>query len=150
MPSRTPIARGTNSTPAAASCLRLTRMRGSLEAAILGSALRPIGEPKVSTCDQTCHRSGKIIRPAGPSMSNGICGPGSPDSSTRRSAASSSAMSAPELPAPTTRTSPSGSSRGLRYALECSCVTRASTLPANSGTRGSWNGPVAITTLAAS
>ena len=40
--------------------------------------------------------------------------------------------------------------RGLRYSLECIWVIRGSSSSAKSGTCGSWNGPVAITTLSAS
>ena len=60
-------------------------------------------------------------------------------------AVSSSAIWKPVLPPPTTRTRPSGTLAGFRYSALWSCGT----VTANSGTRGTWNGPVATITWSA-
>ena len=50
----------------------------------------------------------------------------------------SRAISAPELPAPTTRTPPSWSCDGFRYSLEWNCAMAGSRSAANTGIRGAW------------
>ena len=55
-----------------------------------------------------------------------------------------------ELPAPTSSTSPSWSWPALRYAAECSWRMPGSRSPANGGTRGRCQLPIATTTLSAS
>ncbi len=55
----------------------------------------------------------------------------------------------PEVPAPTTSTSPSGMSAGLRYWELCSWRMPASSPAAASGSRGSALAPVATMTLRA-
>ena len=54
------------------------------------------------------------------------------------SEAASRATSAPEFPAPTTRTPPSRSCDGLKYWLEWSCTILGSSSAAKSGTLGIW------------
>ncbi len=51
---------------------------------------------------------------------------------------SSTAISAPELPAPTMSTLPGLSWAGLRYALECSWTMPASSSAAKDGVFGRW------------
>ena len=67
----------------------------------------------------------------------------SPESQVRWPPATSSAMSAPELPGPTTRTPPSRSCDGLRYSLECSCTMRGSSSGAKAGIRAAGRRPEA-------
>ena len=56
------------------------------------------------------------------SMRNGTWPGCRPDSHVRCDRATSIAMSAPELPAPTSSTSPGCSWLGFLYSLECSCT----------------------------
>src|SRR4029079_8798562 len=70
--------------------------------------------------------------------------------STCREADSSRAIWHPELPAPTTRTSPRGRRSGRWYHALWICVTSGSSDSPIDGTNGVWNGPVATTTCFAS
>ncbi len=81
---------------------------------------------------------------------NGIWPDGLPEIHVAWVRATSSAISAPELPTPTTRTFPSCSCPGFLYKNECSCTTLPSSSPANAGMLGVWFAPVATTTLSAS
>ena len=107
----------TRSTPAAARSLGLTRMQRL--AVPRGPSAAPCGRSAcriVSTCvARRTTAAGRRSRARRPSMSNGICA-GVPARTARSMArrATSSAMSAPELPAPTTSTAPSRSCDGLR------------------------------------
>ena len=64
--------------------------------------------------------------------------------------ATSSAISAPEFPAPAMRTPPSRSCDGLRYSRECSWTMPGSSPCAHAGTRPRWNVAIATTTFSAS
>ena len=69
-----------------------------------------------------------------------------PDSHTWCDRATSRAMSAPELPAPTRSTSPGRSWPGFRYSLECNCTMPGSSACAKAGTQPAWYMAMATTT----
>jgi hypothetical protein len=83
-------------------------------------------------------------------MRNGTWPVSRPESQVGWLRTTSRAISAPELPAPTTRTPPSRSWEGLRYSLECSWMMVGSTAGANTGRRGLCQLDIATTTLSAS
>ncbi len=101
--------------PAAAMSRGLIRMSGPPREMIFGRAFRPIGVFTVSTrwkTNRSTRRSNRS-RDAMPSMRNGRWPGSRPDIHVGWSLADSRAISAPELPAPTTRTPPSRNWDGL-------------------------------------
>ena len=111
----TPTVFGTRSMPAATICFGLTRTSMSPWDASFAFALRPIGVRSVRTWSPT----NLMIRNATfwathVSMLTGTCPRSGPESHVGCEPTTSSEMSAPELPAPTTRTPPSRSCDGLR------------------------------------
>ena len=96
----------------AARCARLTRSSGPPPARIFGRSRRPIGVPIVSTRFHANHSSGSTPRPTRPSSANGISPCTRPDSTVAWSAATSSAMSAPEWLPPTTSVGPAAADTG--------------------------------------
>ncbi len=85
-----------------------------------------------------------------PSIRTGMCPVSLPASQVWCSRATSSAMSAPELPTPTRRTPPSRSCDGRWYWLEWNWTIEGSSSVANEGTLGIRFDPVATMTLSAS
>jgi hypothetical protein len=84
----------------------LVRINGVAMAAILGSILRPIGVLVVSTCIPAKRTMGMKNRAAVRPCRNGISPLGLPASQVSCVRLVSRAISAPELPSPTTRTGP--------------------------------------------
>ena len=85
-----------------------------------------------------------------PSMSTGTCPRSGPESHVGCDGTTSSAMSAPEFPAPTTSTPPSRSCEGFRYSDEWSCTISGASSRENAGIPGSRLAPDATMTLSAS
>jgi hypothetical protein len=125
-PSRTPATLGTRWIPAAARSRCLVRTSGRPWEVSLGRALRPIGVLVVRTRWNTSRNTSRrntsrrsssrrsSSRAAAPPMRNGTWPTSRPDSQVRWVGVTSRSISAPELPAPTTRTSPSRNWAGLR------------------------------------
>jgi hypothetical protein len=108
------MVRGTRSTPAAARSRRRTRARGAAAVSSLGRSRRPSGLSIDSTRENVNQSSGVVRRSVQlPALAGSLPGWG-PDSQVGCVADASRAISAPELPAPTTRTGPSRSWEGRR------------------------------------
>ncbi len=96
----------------------------------------PSGVLIVRTWEATNQSTGTKSRLSGCSMRTGTCPLSGPESQVSWLLETSIAMSAPELPAPTSKTPPGRSWDGLRYSLECICTICASSSAAKSGTDG--------------
>jgi hypothetical protein len=137
-PSRTPTVSGTRWTPAAASSLGLTFSSGDLPTRAFGRTVRPIGVPTVSTWEAKNQNGGVRRRSHMPPARTGRWPTSGPESQVRCVRETSKAISAPELPAPTTRTPPSWSWEGFRYRRQSSCTMAGSRSAAKAGILGRW------------
>ncbi len=146
-----PATRPVRSMPAAARSFGFVRINGSPLDSILPRTLRPIGVRTVNTrWNSTRSTKRTPTRPTSPSIRNGMCPVSGPASIVSCSPTTSSAISAPEFPAPATSTGPGRSCCGPRYAALWSCVMRGSSSDANSGIAGTCQLDIATTTLSLS
>jgi hypothetical protein len=133
-----PTVCGARWTPAAASSLGRTRSSGAAPSRNLGRTLRPTGVLTVSTCEANHQNGGVSSRSHTLSVRTGRWPVSGPDSQVGCVRATSKAISAPELPAPTTSTPPSTSWDGPRYRWGSSCRMPGSSSAAKAGILGRW------------
>ena len=113
-PPRTPSSRGSRVTPAALRSLSGVPIRTSPPRPARRRSVRPLRVSSVAPRNRGQSHSKR----SRPSRRRGRWPVSGPDSHTFRNWASSSASCAPDGPAPTTSTGPSGSSNGFLYSLE--------------------------------